>query len=79
MLGFVHPIYAAHLVSGGGWDIIAPSNDPYVPAYWRVDVVDRYGRGGYGERCLARDTEVQNVVATREKSRIHASEGVTGR
>jgi hypothetical protein len=32
-------IFAAHHVQSG-WEIIAPSDDPYTPAYWRVAVVE---------------------------------------
>jgi hypothetical protein len=35
--------YAVHQVRDG-WEIIAPSDDPYAPAYWRVAVVRQYGR-----------------------------------
>ena len=34
--------YALHQVRDG-WEIIAPSDDPYAPAYWRVDFIPRYG------------------------------------
>ena len=34
--------YALHQVQDG-WEIIAPSDDPYAPAYWRVGVVRQYG------------------------------------
>jgi hypothetical protein len=35
-------IYAVHQVKDG-WEIICPSDDPYRPAYGRVDVIRRYG------------------------------------
>jgi hypothetical protein len=30
--------FAVHRVSGG-WEIIAPSDDPTTPAYWRVGII----------------------------------------
>jgi hypothetical protein len=36
-------IFAAHRVPSG-WEIIAPSSDPFTPAYWRVAVLDQNGR-----------------------------------
>jgi hypothetical protein len=38
-------IYAPHQV-GGGWEIIAPSSDPRLPAYWCGWAVDMHGRPG---------------------------------
>jgi len=48
----VHPTFAAHLVQSG-W------SDPYAPAYWRVDVVDHYGRvmGSYEAARRNKDKE----------------------
>ena len=34
--------YAVHQVRDG-WEIIAPSDDPCAPAYWRVDVIHQHG------------------------------------
>ena len=39
-------IYAVHQVRDG-WEIIAPSDDPFTPAYWRVGVI----RQDAGARC----------------------------
>jgi hypothetical protein len=36
--------YAVHQTKDG-WEIIAPSDDPCAPAYWRVGVVREYGLG----------------------------------
>jgi hypothetical protein len=38
------PLYAAHRIEDGLWEIIAPSDDPYTPAYWRVGVVRQHNR-----------------------------------
>ena len=34
--------YAVHQLQDG-WELIAPSDDPYRPAYGRVEVIRRYG------------------------------------
>jgi hypothetical protein len=36
-------IFAAHRVPSG-WEILAPSSEPFVPAYACVAVLDPYGR-----------------------------------
>ena len=33
--------FAVHQVRDG-WEILAPSDDPYTPAYWRVAVIRQY-------------------------------------
>jgi len=33
--------YAVHQVRDG-WEILAPSDDPTTPAYWRVDVIRQH-------------------------------------
>ena len=38
-------IFAAHLVPNG-WEITAPSSDPYLPAYWCVAVLMGAGHDG---------------------------------
>jgi hypothetical protein len=53
--------YAVHQVRDG-WEVIAPSDDPYRPAYGRVDVIRRYGwhaagRDRGGQAPLSWDAE----------------------
>jgi hypothetical protein len=35
-------VYALHQTRDG-WEVIAPSDDPTTPAYWRVGVIRQYG------------------------------------
>jgi hypothetical protein len=38
-------IFSAHLVPSG-WEVITPSSDPYLPAYWCAIVVGDAGHEG---------------------------------
>jgi hypothetical protein len=42
------PLYAVHQIEDGLWELIAPSDDPITPAYWRVGVIRQHGWGTAG-------------------------------
>jgi hypothetical protein len=53
--------YAVHQVLDG-WEIIAPSDDPYTPAYWRVAVVCQSGQHGWHDGPDRIDATVTPIV-----------------
>jgi hypothetical protein len=57
--------YAVHQVRDG-WEILAPSDDPFAPAYWRVAVA----RSGQDQAAVVRQSYSQNR-ALRQKLRRH--------
>ena len=44
--------FAVHQVRDG-WEIVAPSDDPTTPAYWRVGVIRQHGCRGSSDRIDA--------------------------
>jgi hypothetical protein len=49
--------FAVHQIRDG-WEIIAPSDDPTTPAYWRVAVVQQYGQQDGRDRIGAPVTPI---------------------
>lgn len=69
--------YAVHKV-GNEWEVIAPSDDPTTPAYWRVGVV-RHGASRGPNKCCGMSSLVVNSDHNPQKSSGHARQSAVCR